>query len=167
MAWSRRRSMLLIVMGGLSVIALWLVYCHLNRTFHNAAFAAHDMVAGLIYYAEAHGGKLPPSKAEFLGSRFLEHCADGSIVIHAEPQSQYYVRTHEREIVDVDEFHIPWGLDITTLGFGEQEALTDAQGREVLLIQVHVRGRLQKELSRIMSGGLAEVLQEISDTSGQ
>ena len=167
MAWSRRRSIVLVSAGAFSIIALWVVYAHVSRTFHNAAFAAHNMVAGLVYYAETHGGKLPPSKAEFLGSKFIEHCADGSIVIHAEPQSQYYVKMYEREIVNVDEFRIPWGLDVATLRIVEDGVLTDAQGREVLLIQVYVRGGLHRELSRVMSEGLARALKEIAAGSGQ
>lgn len=105
---------------------------------------SQNLVLGLIYFMEQHGGRLPESLDEFLASPFIERKPAGgdavSVVIHPYPQSGY--RKDPRPIVidDLNNYTIDWGVDLGTLTADERGEFRDPKGATVKVFQWRRKG---------------------------
>ena len=103
--------------------------------YKHSVQAIEDLFTGLVYFLEAHDGRMPASAEEFLESDFIERLPDGGVRILPRPDSRYRKASYGAVIADLAKFHVNWGLDLGSLRFEEELlAARDAKGREQLLI---------------------------------
>lgn len=95
--------------------------------------ATQDVVLGLIYFMEQHGGRLPASEAEFRSAAFVEPLPDGAIRITPPPQTRFRRQTHGIPIRDLAPFRIRWGTELGALTLSADGKAHDAEGRTVEL----------------------------------
>ena len=109
-----------------------------------------DLTTGLIYFIEAHGGRLPASEQEFRESRFVATQPDGCIRIVANPESNYRRETHGYDIGDLARYRIGWGVDLTSLEVDEYGRVRDRDGKAVVLFKWPSSEGSEKGYSRLL-----------------
>lgn len=103
--------------------------------YKHSVQAIEDLFTGLVYFLEAHEGRMPASAEEFLQSDFVERLPGGGVKITARPDSRFRPRPYGAVIDDLSKFQVNWGLDLGGLRF-EKELLAarDTDGHEQLVI---------------------------------
>lgn len=106
----------------------------LKSRYRGELVEVQDLLTGLLYFMEDHGGRFPTSQEEFLSSRAVESQAGGGIRIIPRGDSRYRQTTHGAVIGDLASFKVAWGIDLTTLSVNERGRVVDPDGREVTLM---------------------------------
>lgn len=109
-----------------------------------------DLTTGLIYFIEAHGGRMPVSEQEFRESRFVEAQPDGRIRIVANPDSNYRRAPHGYPIGDLAQYRIGWGIDLTSLEVDDYGRVRDGEGKPVVLFKWPSSEGSEKGYSRLL-----------------
>jgi hypothetical protein len=123
-----------IVISSCLVISVVLAF-FLRHKFTDELVASQDLMLGLIYFMEQHGGRLPDSEAEFRAAEFVEELPGGGVRIRAPRETRYQPRTHGYPIRDLAPFRVRWGTDLTTLTPDDYHNLRNPAGEKVQLVR--------------------------------
>lgn len=107
----------------------------LQSTFAKDLPETQDVVIGLLYYMEEHGGQFPASEKEFLASSFVEPDPAGGFRVRPKQPTQFRQQTNGVLIRDLAPFRIAWGADLAHLRINEYGRVLDANGNPVELVR--------------------------------
>lgn len=149
-ALSRRRSLPLAAVLGLCVVLSVVVGVRLWRQINRGLPPAQDLVTGLMYFMESHGGRFPASEEEFLASDFVEKLPDGGIRIVPRPGTRFRRTPWGVVIRDLGRYRIAWGVDLAALTIDRRGVVRDGQGNEVTLVRWPDSPRSGRSYSRLL-----------------
>lgn len=143
-----KRSWILVV--GLCGILSVVVGVRLWNQIRRGLPPTQDLVTGLIYFMEAHGGRFPASADEFLASDFIERIDERTIRIRPWPDTRFRRKTWGAPIRDLERYGVAWGADLSKLTIDERGRVRDPQGREVVLVRWPDSPRSGRSYSRLL-----------------
>ncbi len=143
-----RRSWILVV--GLCAVLSVVVGVRLWSQIRSGLPPTQDLVTGLIYFLEEHGGRFPASADEFLASDFVERVDERTIRIRPRPDTRFRRKPWGVPIRDLERYGIAWGADLSRLTIDERGVVRDPQGREVVLVRWPDSPRSGRSYSRLL-----------------
>ncbi len=143
-----KRSWILVV--GLCAVLSVVVGVRLWNQIRRGLPPTQDLVTGLIYFMEAHGGRFPAGEAEFLASDFVERIDEQTIRIRPRPATRFRRKPWGVPIRDLQRYGVAWGTDLSALTIDERGRVRDRQGREVVLVRWPDSPRSGRSYSRLL-----------------
>lgn len=123
-----------IVVGACLVVGTVLAIA-LQSRFTRSLPETQDVMTGLIYYMEDHGGEFPPSEKAFLSSSFIELAPEGGLRVLAKAGTKFRSTTNRVLIRDLAPFKIAWGADLGKLRVNEYGRVLNDEGNPVELVR--------------------------------
>ncbi len=146
----RRRTRAAVVVLALCGILSVVVGVRLWRQIHRGLPPTQDLVTGLIYFMESHGGRFPADEQEFLASPFVERLPGGGIRIRPKPDTQFRRKPWGVAIRDLSRYGIAWGADLSKLTIDERGVVRNERGEEITLVRWPDSPRSARSYSRLL-----------------